>query len=156
MGNIDVGSPGWGIDRAVAEFRFDGDRLSAAIESMDFDEKTDEEMIHFQGLTKPQDRTLGQDTFSGNFSWGLRQFINFAALIAANDGVTDMPALDYIKRKEFTFTCIASPPNDSNRYKVTFQRLRLLGLSSNIDQAAAKAKVPFSFMDRDIVPVPVS
>lgn len=163
--SIDVGTPGWAIDSTTSEFRFGvalpngspTDALSAAIESMDLDSKVDREMIYFQGRDKPQDRSRGQKSFSGNFTWGLRQYINFAHVIAAKNGIRDpKAALDYIEGVEFTFICIASPPSDVNLYQLSLSRLTLDGLSLNIDKSPGKGKVPFTFMDFAIVPVPAT
>lgn len=144
MADIDVASTGYAIDITSAEFRFDGDRLSAALESMDYSMKTDEEIVHLQGRQDPQERTAGQRMYEGNVTWATRQWLRFAAL---NGG------LDEVTNKIFTLTVIASPKNDAAVYEFTFYDFRMHSDSGNIDKSAGKTKVACSFLSRTMVPV---
>jgi hypothetical protein len=144
VADIDVASPGYAIDITSAEFRFDGDRLSAAVESLDYNMKTDEEIVHLQGLQDPQERTAGQRMYDGNITWATRQWLRFADL---NGG------LDEVTNKVFTLTVIASPKNDPAVYEFTFYDFRMHSDGGNIDKSASKTKVACSFFRRTMVPV---
>lgn len=137
MGLIDVGSAGFGIDITSAEMIFDGDTLSAAISSMSLSCKTDEEVVHFQGLPDPQERTGGQRTYEAELEWGTRQYM----LFCEHQG-----GWDVVKNKEYTLVVNCSPKNDDKFYSLTLNKLRLHSDSMNLDKGAAKTKINASFL----------
>jgi hypothetical protein len=141
MADIDVGTPGFAIDITAADFLFDGQSLSAAIESMEWSTKTEEELVHYQGEEDPVDRTKGQRTHEANLAWGTRQYLLFCAYFGGEAG---------IKGKEFTLEVQGRPENDPNLYGFTFYRFRLLDDGMNFDKSASKNKVRASFMKREI------
>ena len=137
MGQIDLGSSGLAIDITCAEMIFDGDRLSAALASMEWSTKTDEELIHLQGLEDPQERTAGQRSHEATVTWVTRQYVRFCELMGGWDVVKDM---------EFTLVVNASPKNDPKFYSFTFNKFRLLSDSFNLDKSASMNKISCSFL----------
>jgi hypothetical protein len=135
--SIDVSTPGFGIDVTSAEFLFDGESLSAAIESMEFSTKTDEEIVHFQGLQDPQERTAGQRSHEATLTWGTRQYLLFCDRFGG---------WDEVKNKEFTLVVNAEPRNDDKVYSLTFYAFRLHSDSINLDKSASKNKISASFL----------
>lgn len=141
---IDVGSPGYGIDITTAEFQIDGDTLSAALKSMEFSAKTDEEIIHLQGLQDPSERTPGQTTYEGSVTWATRQFLLFCARYGG---------WKVVRNKEFTLVVNATPQNDTRFYEFKFLKFRMKDFSSGFDKGASEMKISCSFLDYDQAPV---
>ena len=138
MSQIDVSTPGFAIDITTCEFIFDGATLSAAVQSMEYARKNEEEVIHYQGSKKPKERTAGQDSFEGSMVWGARQWALFCARFGGEDNVVD---------KEFTFVCNATPQNDTKLYSYTFYKLRMKDSGGNFDKSAGMVKVNCSYLD---------
>ena len=138
--SIDVGTPGFGIDITAAELQFDGDTLSAAVSTMEWSAKTEEEIVHFQGLQDPQERTAGQRSYEATITWGTRQYV----LFCERQG-----GWDQVKNQEFTLVVNASPKNDSKLYSFTFNKLRLHSDSINLDKSASMNKISASFLSYD-------
>lgn len=141
---IDVSTPGNSIDITSAGFRFEGDELSAAIESLDYNTKTDEELTFLQGTQDAHERTLGQRTHDGNVTWATRQWMRFCEREGGEDAVLN---------KEYdSFTCVAEPANNKGRvYKLTFFQFRMHSPSGNIDKSAGKTKVACSWLRQEKV-----
>lgn len=140
MSVIDVGTAGFAIDITSAQIQFDGDTLSAAISSMEWSTKTDEETAHFQGLQDPQERTAGQRTHEATLSWGARQY----ALFCRQQG-----GWSVVKDKEYTLVVNAEPKNDDKLYSYTFYKLRLHSDSVNLDKSVSMVKISASFLSFD-------
>lgn len=139
---IDVGTPGNSIDITTSEFHFDGQTLSAAVESLKWTTKQDEEVTHFQGLEDPQERNAGQRTHEGTMIWGHRQFMLFCNVFGGRDAAS---------KRIFTLTILGRPENDPKIYEMTFNEFRILGDSGGFDKGASKIEVPFSFLSREWV-----
>lgn len=137
---IDVGSPGFAIDITSAELQFDGDTLSAAVSTMEWSCKTEEEVIHYQGLQDPQERTAGQRTYEASLTWGTRQYV----LFCEREG-----GWDAVKNRAYTLVVNASPKNDPKLYSFTFRQLRLHSDSMNLDKSASMNKISASFLSYD-------
>lgn len=135
--SIDVGTPGFGLDITSAEMQFDGDTLSAAISTMEWSTKTDEELVHFQGLEDPQERTAGQRSHEASLTWGTRQYVLFCEKMGGWNAVKD---------REFTLVVNASPKNDPKLYSFTFNKIRLHSDSVNLDKSASMNKISASFL----------
>jgi len=133
---IDVSTPGFAIDITTAEFIFDGETLSAAVKSMEYSKKNEEEMIHFQGAQDPQERTAGQNTYEGNMVWGMRQYLLMCERFGGEAALSN---------REFTFVVNATPENDDKLYQYTFYKFRMKDHSGNFDKSAGEAKVGCSF-----------
>lgn len=140
MADIDVNTAGYSLDITSAQFRFDGDRLSAAVESLDHDTKTDEELVFLQGQVDASERTRGQRTHTGNITWATRQWMSFCEIQGLDDGENEV--LD----KEYTFICIVSPKNNDSVYQYTFEQFRMHSPSGNIDKSAGKTKIACSWL----------
>lgn len=137
---IDVGTPGYAIDITAAEFLFDGEKLSAAIESCKPTTKQEEEMVYFQGEEDPQERTKGQRSHECAMVWGTRQFMLFCEYFGGRDAVSN---------REFTLTLLGRPENDDKIYQFTMYGFRILGDDANFDKSASKNNIPCSFLKRE-------
>lgn len=140
MGVIDVGTEGNCIDITSAEMMFNGDTLSAAVSTLEWTCKTEEEVIHYQGLQDAQERTAGQRTYEASLTWGTRQYVLFCE---------KMGGWDAVKNMEFTLVVNASPRNDPKLYSFTFRKFRLKDDSMNLDKSASMNKISASFLSYD-------
>lgn len=144
MADLDIATPGYSIDITSAEFRFDGDKISAAVESMTRNTKTDEELTHLQGLQDPQERTAGQRTHDGDMTWATRQWLLFCALVGGADGE------NAVLNKVFgSLTVITSPLNNDKVYQFTYKQFRMHSVSDNLDKSAGKTKVTCSWLSQE-------
>lgn len=135
--SIDVGTPGYAIDITAAEFQFNGQTLSAAIVEMEWNTKTEEELVHFQGLQDPQERTKGQRSHDGTCTWGARQWALFCQTFGGRDAVLN---------REFTLVANCEPENDPLLYTYTFKKFRMHSDSGNLNKSAGMTKVTFSYL----------
>lgn len=139
--DIDVGTAGYAIDITAAEFKFSGQSISAAITEMEWNTKTEEELVHFQGLQDPQERTKGQRSHDGTCSWGARQWALFCQTFGGRNAVLN---------REFNLVVNCKPENDNKLYTYTFNKFRTHSDSGNLNKSAGMTKVTFSFLSFDL------
>lgn len=144
MADLDIATPGYSIDITAAEFRFDGDKISAAVEMMNYNTKTDEEIVHLQGLADPQERTRGQRSHDGDMTWASRQWAIFCELVGGQAG--EEAVLDKVFG---SLTVIAAPENNDSVYQYTFKGFRMHSVSGNLDKSAGKTKVTCSWLSQE-------
>lgn len=135
--SIDVGTPGYAIDITAAEFQFNGQTLSAAIVEMEWNTKTEEELVHYQGLQDPQERTKGQRSHDGTCTWGARQWALFCQTFGGRDAVLN---------REFTLVVNCEPESDPLLYTYTFNKFRMHSDAGNLNKSAGMTKVTFSYL----------
>lgn len=141
---IDVSTSGFGIDITTAEFIFDGETLSAAVKSMEYSKKNEEEMVHFQGSQNPQERTAGQNTYEASMVWGMKQYLLMCSRFGGDEALSN---------REFTLVVNASPRNENKFYQYTFRKLRMKAHGGNFDKSPSEAKVECSFFALEVQPV---
>lgn len=138
---IDVSTPGFAIDITTAEFIINGETLSAAVKSMEYSKKNEEEMIHLQGDPDPQERTKGQNSYEASMVWGMRQFLLMCERFGGEAALSN---------QEFTLVVNATPENDDKLYQYTFRKFRMKDHSGNFDKSASEAKVGCSFFKVEV------
>lgn len=146
-GGIDVGTPGFAIDITSASFKFDGAPLSAAIVEMEWNCKTSEEVLHFQGLQDPQERSAGQREYDASITWGARQY----ALFLGKQG-----GIDVVRNREYTLVVQCIPNNDGRVYTHVFTKLRLHSDSHSLNKSAGVVKISCSFLGYTLQPTDIS
>lgn len=142
-GGIDVGTPGFAIDITASSFKFDGDALSAALTEMEWNCKTSEEVLHFQGLQDPQERSAGQREYDASVTWGARQYALF---------VDKQGGWDAVNNREYTLVVQAQPRNDPHLYTYTFNKFRMHSDSNSLNKSAGVVKISCSFLSYDVTP----
>lgn len=148
MADINFDSAGYSLDVTVASFLFNGASISAAVEGMDYNTKTDEEMTYLQGLQDAQERNAGQRSHDATLTWATRQWMQFCA--------REPGGINALLNREFTLTVIGRPAGNSKLYKFVFNRFRMHSPSGNIDKSAGKTKVECSYLSFDQFPVATS
>lgn len=140
MSIIDVSTPGYALDIVASSFLFDGDTLSAAIRSLEWNLSREEELIHLNGLEDAQARTKGHRTYSGSCEIPMKQWMLF---------VQKQGGPDVVGSREYTLEAQGSPEGDASLYSVTMRKFRFLNLGANYDKSAAMAKLTFSVLSVD-------
>lgn len=138
---IDVGTPGFAQDITSASFEFDGYALSAALVEMEWNCKTSEEVLHFQGLQDPQERSAGQREYDASITWGARQYALF---------VDKQGGWNVVKNKEYTLVVYSVPQNDPNFYTYTFNKFRMHSDGNSLNKSAGVVKISCSFLSYDL------
>ena len=144
---IDVGTPGFAQDITSASFKFNGAPLSAAITEMEWNCKTSEEVLHFQGLQDPQERSAGQREYDASITWGARQYALFLAKQGGWDrfAIANTPWLSKTNHRtiristrirSLSFVCTRIAAHSTNRLVSSRSRAPFLSYDQEVTEDA--------------------